>query len=258
MPITASSGDSADLAALINALPFQAGRRNESVVSGHLALLETLAAMDGISVALYDLAERRYRLLRTVFRGLLDLPDDAPADGDLGFFAERLHPDDRRAYFGTSKVVLTWLMERPAKERKDYCSYMDFRIMGASGSYMRLAQQNTLLETDDAGIPWLVLTIIERSRIIDCGLPLLRSCKKKSNGEFCLFAESERSIAPLISRREAEILSLVSRGFSSSDIAGLLSLSVHTVNTHRRNILGKLDAENASDAVRYAAERGFI
>ena len=72
---------------------------------------------------------------------------------------------------------------------------------------------------------------------------------------------NQEEIGNLLSRlspREREILGLVSRGYSSPDIAALLSLSVHTVNTHRRNAMGKLDAQNSAEAVRYAAERGLI
>ena len=252
------SDSAVSLSSIISRLPFDPKDRDEAMVIRHLALLETLAGMDGVSVALYDLAERRYRFLRTVFRERLGLPADSSAGGDLAFFRELIHPDDREAYFATSLEVLRFLLERPAGERRDYRTYIDFRIADATGAWRRLSQQNSVLETDAAGLPWLILSIIEPSRLRDAAMPLRRSLKRKSTGEFLLFEERERTMAPELSPRETEILALVSRGYSSPDIARLLSLSVHTVNTHRRNILGKLDAENASDAVRYAADRGFI
>jgi len=52
-----------------------------------------------------------------------------------------------------------------------------------------------------------------------------------------------------ISERELEILSLVSRGFTSSDIAKALKISDHTVNTHRRNLRRKLGAESSIEMV---------
>jgi DNA-binding CsgD family transcriptional regulator len=247
-----------DIDVLIASLGFRPGGRDETRVERHLVLLETLAGMDGVSVALYDLAERRYRFLRTVFAEAFGIPKEAAASGNLAFFADRIHPDDRGSYFATSAEVLRFLLSRPPDERKDYRTYVDFRFASAPGQWLRLSIQNSVLETDAEGIPWLVLSIIEPSPLRDPELPLRRSLKRKSSGEFVLFPEKERTLSPELSPREREILSLVSKGYSSPDIARILVISVHTVNTHRRNAMGKLDAQNSSEAVRYAAERGLI
>lgn len=242
----------------VGSIPFRPGRRPPEAVERHATLLKALAGMDGVSLSLYDLAEGRYVFLKTAFREALGLPDSAPAESGLAFYAGRIHPEDRSAYFATSAAVLEWFAGHPDLDPKDYRTYLDYRIADGSGEYRRLAQQNGVLETDLDGLPWLVLTLIEPSKLRDLDIPLRRSFKRKSDGEFLLFPQSERTIAGELSARETEILSLVSKGFSSADIARVLSLSVHTVNTHRRNILDKLNAGNASDAVRYAGERGFI
>ena len=71
------------------------------------------------------------------------------------------------------------------------------------------------------------------------------------------FAGGGASSDPL-SEREREILRLIGRGRLSKEIAVELSISVHTVNTHRQRILEKLRADNSMEAVRYAAERGLL
>lgn len=58
--------------------------------------------------------------------------------------------------------------------------------------------------------------------------------------------------------REREILQLVSQGESSKDIAADLVLSVHTINTHVRNILSKLEVHSKLQAVALAAKAGAI
>jgi DNA-binding CsgD family transcriptional regulator len=254
----ANGGSEASLLELVAAIHFNPLDRDPLAAERHRSLLETLSGMDGVSVALFDLAEGRYRYMKTNFKSMLSLPEDAPRKGGLGFFRERLHLEDKELYFQTSLEVLRFLLGSPAGERKDYRTYIDFRILDGKGAWIRLAQQNSVLETDASGLPWLVLTYIEPSKIKDMEIPLRRSLKRKSSGDFVLFPESDRMLAPELSPRELEILGLVSKGFSSSDIARLLSLSLHTVNTHRRNILGKLEVENASEAVRYAADRGLV
>jgi len=55
-----------------------------------------------------------------------------------------------------------------------------------------------------------------------------------------------------ISKREIEIVGLVTKGLTSQEIADKLHLSTYTVNTHRRNILRKLELKNTAMLVQYA------
>ena len=57
-----------------------------------------------------------------------------------------------------------------------------------------------------------------------------------------------------LSKREKQILSFVKEGLLSKEISNNLSISVHTVNTHRQNILKKLGANNSFEAVEYATK----
>jgi DNA-binding CsgD family transcriptional regulator len=55
-----------------------------------------------------------------------------------------------------------------------------------------------------------------------------------------------------LSRKEKEILLLISRGYSSREIAKLIFLSPNTVNTHRKNIIRKTGTRNILEAVALA------
>jgi two-component system nitrate/nitrite response regulator NarL len=56
--------------------------------------------------------------------------------------------------------------------------------------------------------------------------------------------------------RELEIARLVCQEYSSEKIAMELNLSLHTINTHRKNILRKIDAKNAIDLMNYLKSLG--
>lgn len=56
----------------------------------------------------------------------------------------------------------------------------------------------------------------------------------------------------LLTKREKEILSLLSMGKSSAEIADLLFISKETVSTHRKNILGKLKVKSFAEMYRFA------
>jgi DNA-binding NarL/FixJ family response regulator len=62
----------------------------------------------------------------------------------------------------------------------------------------------------------------------------------------------------LLTAREREILRLLTEGRSSKEIAGEISVSPKTVETHRANIMRKLDIHNIADLVRYAIARGIV
>jgi len=58
--------------------------------------------------------------------------------------------------------------------------------------------------------------------------------------------------------REVEIIRLVVEGKSAKEIADQLFLSLHTVDTHRRNVLVKLKLKNIADLVRFAFENHLV
>ncbi|MFD9497753.1 response regulator [Streptomyces sp. NPDC060035] len=64
--------------------------------------------------------------------------------------------------------------------------------------------------------------------------------------------------ARTITEREEEILKLVAEGHSSKDIAGLLVISVKTVERHRANLLQKLGLRDRLELARYAIRAGLI
>jgi DNA-binding NarL/FixJ family response regulator len=57
-----------------------------------------------------------------------------------------------------------------------------------------------------------------------------------------------------ITKREREVLKLIVDGYTSSEIAKLLFISPRTVETHRSNLMNKLEIKNTAALVRYALE----
>jgi DNA-binding NarL/FixJ family response regulator len=72
-----------------------------------------------------------------------------------------------------------------------------------------------------------------------------------------LTAAVVRGSRPALTERELEILALIANGKTSRTIARKLGIAVRTVETHRANMMAKLDLDNAAALVRYAVEHGF-
>lgn len=61
-----------------------------------------------------------------------------------------------------------------------------------------------------------------------------------------------------LSERELDIIKCQAEGLTSSQIADKLFISLHTVKTHRKNILRKLNLHNSAELIQYALNNGII
>lgn len=75
---------------------------------------------------------------------------------------------------------------------------------------------------------------------------------KQGAKEYIRFSEN------LISPREKSILKLIVEGFTNKEIAEMLFLSEKTVDTHRKNMLAKLELPNTASLVRFAIQNKLI
>ena len=72
------------------------------------------------------------------------------------------------------------------------------------------------------------------------------------------YQKSAKSQLPELTRREKEILGLIAEGYTNPQIAEKLFLSSFTVDSHRKNLLAKLDVKNTATLIRLAVERKLI
>ncbi|WP_143307141.1 response regulator [Chitinophaga vietnamensis] len=123
---------------------------------------------------------------------------------------------------------------------KEYNSIAAMLESGASGCLMKNADKAELLKAIHAvyeGKTWLSEEIAE----------LLR--KEGGNG----------GMLPLhITKREKEVLSLIANGHTNHEIAEKLFISTDTVDSHRRNLLGKLNARNTAMLIKCAIDHKLL
>ena len=62
----------------------------------------------------------------------------------------------------------------------------------------------------------------------------------------------------LLTLREREILQLIAEGKSNKEVANILNLSLYTVETHRSNILNKLNLHSVPELILYAVRKGVV
>ena len=70
--------------------------------------------------------------------------------------------------------------------------------------------------------------------------------------------ETERPTHCVLTPREREVIQLVAEGKTTKEIATALSLSVKTAETHRTNLMRKLDLHSVADLTLYAVRNGIV
>lgn len=64
--------------------------------------------------------------------------------------------------------------------------------------------------------------------------------------------------APVLSSREMEVLQFIAEGHTNKDMAGLMGISIKTVEKHRHNVMEKLNIHDIAGLTRHAIETGII
>jgi two-component system nitrate/nitrite response regulator NarL len=63
---------------------------------------------------------------------------------------------------------------------------------------------------------------------------------------------------PIVSRREKEVLQLIVDGLTNPQIAEKLFISLHTVDSHRKNLLAKFSVNNTASLIRIAIKYNLV
>jgi len=72
-----------------------------------------------------------------------------------------------------------------------------------------------------------------------------------------LVREGERTFPKSLTTREREVLKYICEGKSNSEIGEILRISTRTVETHRANMMSKLNLRNTAELVRYGIQNGL-
>lgn len=123
--------------------------------------------------------------------------------------------------------------------------------------------QNDILKVLEYGITNYILKVCDKDELLDAVRATLRKEKFVCSKVIDVilnkhFAPEEHCEGVSLSQREVEIIELISKGYTNSKIAETLFLSIHTISTHRKNILKKIGVNKSSELVMYAIKAGII
>lgn len=182
---------------------------------------------------------------------------------NVGEIIDLIHPDDLAFVVAAERMTIEKIKEIGCEHHMQLkCSYC-FRMKTKKGNYELFHHQSLHIKKSEAGK--LVqainihtnihhLTPINNYVVLVSGIGGRTDFHQMTINDFPLHSK----IPSYLTRREIEILQLICNGNSSQEISQFLNLSVHTVNTHRKNILKKTEVQNSTELIKNCVEWGII
>lgn len=171
----------------------------------------------------------------------------------MRYFWSRIHPDDIEHWLAALNELMNYTLNEVDLEHRSLMNYTwNYRFKNSKNEYVNIIQNTTPLEFDIDNKPIIGLahyTVVD-SKI---KLEVCASAKKlNENNEYETIyfnSFSQKLLLGGITNRERDIVRLLVLNFSSKAIGEKLNISTHTVDTHRRNILKKLNISTTGELV---------
>jgi DNA-binding CsgD family transcriptional regulator len=217
----------------------------------HKPMLTQLAKVSNSVITVFDMHLRRHVFTSPNFFDLFG--HKANIEG----MDKYIHPDDMPFLLLNAIAAIKFIYAHKENMTK-YKFITEYRICNASGGYVRVIEQQSLLEPDKAGNTWLALSVLDLSpdqspfKLVKSGILSMKDNTFLSLRE--LYEKNSAGLSP----REIEILQMIKDGLLSKEISEQLCISIYTVNTHRQRILRKLDVGNSIEAIKYASALGLL
>lgn len=185
-----------------------------------------------------------------------------PNSFDANQFLALIHPEDLPFFVDFESRVVDFKMNLPADKIMKYKSQYGYRVKRADGAYIPILQQSVTIQCDEEGA-------VLRNLVIHTDITSLKPMPGNRSLSF-IGLDGEPSYynigqednlipeKPLLTKREQEILFLLSQNKTTVEIAQSLFISPATVSTHRKNMHHKTGTHNVLELVMKAVEKGWL
>ena len=233
---------------------FDKSKLDYSIFEKYTPFLNKMAQVKNSAITVFDLHKKEHIFNSYNLKNLFGYDLD---NIDTDYYNSKIHPEDFVSLLKIGISVLKNSYKLPIAERKNYKLQNEYRILNSENKYIRVIEQFQTLELDEKGNFWLALSTMDISPNQEEYNGIRSQWVNTKTGEINVdhFINIKGS---KLSNRENQILFFVNKGLLSKEISEKLSISVHTVNTHRQNILKKLGANSSIEAIKFAKELNLV
>lgn len=190
-----------------------------------------------------------------------------PKTFSLEQFLKLLHPEDLQKIHEKEQMSLDFKLNKiPKEDITNYKTVYLLRVRSKNGTYKTILHQAKALSISDDGKVFQVLSI--HTDITHLNVPIdhkisFISCDSNKPSFYAIDTDKNSSIVKntfdlSFTKREIQILNEISKGKSFREIAAILYVSPHTINTHKKNILRKSNCNNTAELITKCIREGII
>jgi DNA-binding NarL/FixJ family response regulator len=186
------------------------------------------------------------------------------SEKDIAIIGHARNGNDCLTFLQSHNTVDIILMDvdLPDMDGIDLCAtirmeYPDIMIIGLSS----LSEGKYVTGLIENGASGYVLNNVDREELLNA-INMVYAGDTYFSKEAKLAIQNERNSSkhhfPHLTRREKEVLFLIAEGNTNPEIAEQLFISADTVNSHRKNLLAKLEVKNTAMLIRYAINNKLL
>lgn len=208
-------------------------------------------------------SDRSFEYVSKNFEPTMMIPYNEMCEGGMAFWWSRMHPEEMNTWLQSLKDLMGFTMSNIALEDRRRMTYTwNYRIKDGGGVYKNIIQHTTPMFFDDEGKPIIGLAhyaVLEAHEL----LPIQATAKVlNANDEYeTLFYQiygGQKLLTGQITHRERDVLRMLSFGHTNAEISDKLTISIHTVKTHRKNVMAKMGCKNSTQLVALCIRQGII
>jgi PAS domain S-box-containing protein len=172
-------------------------------------------------------------------------------------FLDLIHPLDSKTI---SSIDYQKVIDE-IKSLKNIRISKNYRLIHKNGMNIKCLDQSIFFDEEEKNESIIVLGILIDITSFKCDDEVFISITEINNntGEESKLISPEEAISKFnITKREFEIIDLLSKGAKSQDIANFYDISLNTVNKHRRNILLKFNCKNVKELLSNLRKKRII
>ena len=187
------------------------------------------------------------------FKACLGLDSNLLKTKGMRYFWSRIHPDDLEKWLEALNELMEFTLGSIGEDDRHKANYTwNYRFKNADDVYVNLIQNTTPLAFDSQDKPIIGLahyTVLHSDIKMDISASA-KLLNEQNEYETIYFNNyGQKLLSDGISNRERDVIRLLVLDFSSKEISDKLNISSHTVDTHRRNILKKLNISSTGELI---------
>lgn len=213
---------------------------------------------------LADYRTGEYLYFSNTFNDIANYPVHLLKKEGIRHYINLIHKDDWKIINNVIfSSICKFLAETHAQEDKKYRFIFNYRIQKPNGELITIRQINNYLRVDERGTPLLnsgVCTVIPYpvpNNKITYLVQSQNSYQTWENEDVKTFLP-EQAQSNKLSPSELNVLHWIKNGYNSERIAEQLNRSLHTIKTHRKNMLEKTQCRNTAELLQYSLSHGLI